>query len=60
MSDEGWLVFIALAAFGLGLVVGLGGMASNSAAWRADMVTRGYAMHCPDDGRWAWIGECAK
>jgi hypothetical protein len=21
-------------------------------------IERGYALHCPQDGRWAWVGEC--
>lgn len=23
-------------------------------------IERGYAIYCPDDGKWAWKGECDK
>lgn len=29
-------------------------------ALRAQAVERGYAMHCPHDGHWSWIGECGE
>lgn len=29
-------------------------------AWKAKTVERGLAMYCPDNGQWAWNGECGK
>ena len=30
---------------------------SNS-KWQAEVIRRGYAIHCPLDGKFAWNGEC--
>lgn len=27
---------------------------------RQDLIDRGYAQYCPDDGHFAWVGECDK
>lgn len=26
--------------------------------WKMDTVNRGLALYCPNDGQWAWKGEC--
>lgn len=26
--------------------------------WKIDAVERGLATYCPNDGEWAWAGEC--
>jgi hypothetical protein len=26
--------------------------------YRGQAIERGYALHCPTDGRFAWMGEC--
>ena len=44
--------------FGLLLAVGSWGVTTN--LWKADTVERGLAMYCPDDGQWAWNGECGE
>lgn len=28
--------------------------------WKLDTVDRGLALYCPNDGQWAWVGECGK
>ena len=28
--------------------------------WKIDAVERGLALYCPNDGEWAWVGECGK
>jgi len=28
--------------------------------WKIDTVDRGLALYCPNDGQWAWNGECGK
>ena len=28
------------------------------ANYRTDAIERGYALYCPDDGKFAWVGEC--
>ena len=27
-------------------------------ALKRQAIERGYALHCPDDGKFAWVGEC--
>lgn len=34
------------------------GLISQEAAWRAEAIERGHALHCPSTGNFAWIGEC--
>ena len=49
-----------------GIVMGGGIMAAAFALFdgeqadilSAQAIERGYALHCPQDGRFAWIGEC--
>lgn len=26
--------------------------------WQSQTIQRGYALYCPTDGKFAWIGEC--
>ena len=26
--------------------------------WQFEAISRGYAIYCPDNGEFAWIGEC--
>ena len=28
--------------------------------WHVDLINRGYAIYCPDDGGFAYKGECDK
>jgi hypothetical protein len=45
--------------FGWGLFVG--GMRSldeGRLEVQTEAIERGYALHCPKDGRFAWKGEC--
>jgi hypothetical protein len=61
MSDD-FAIILAVAAFacftlGLGLTVGYGGASS---VFEKGAIERGYAQYCPDDGAWAWKGECEK
>ena len=44
----------------LGLMVALAAWDLTDRTWQADTVERGLAMYCPDDGRWAWNGECGE
>lgn len=32
----------------------------TSTIWRQDTVDRGLALYCPNDGQWAWMGECGR
>lgn len=44
--------------FGFGLAALL--LTADRNGWRAEAIERGYAQYCPDDGQWAWKGECDK
>jgi capsular polysaccharide biosynthesis protein len=50
------------ASFLAGIVIGLGiAIFSNMLqhnVWRTDTVNRGLAIYCPNNGEWAWKGEC--
>jgi hypothetical protein len=57
MSDTGILVVFSVT---LSVVVMLLTNVATEQHWKADALERGLAMYCPDDGRWAWNGECGK
>ena len=44
----------------LGLMVAIISWGVTDSLWKIDAIERGLAMYCPDDGRWAWNGECGK
>jgi hypothetical protein len=44
--------------FCVAFAAGSWGITNN--LWKADTVERGLAMYCPDNGQWAWNGECGK
>ncbi len=52
--SELFLVF----CFGMAVVLASWGVTNT--IWRADTVQRGLAIYCPDDGQWAWVGECGE
>jgi hypothetical protein len=49
-----WLFGIAV-GFLLGALFAQG---SGDRVWKKMTVERGLALYCPDDGVWAWNGEC--
>lgn len=54
----GWLFGIAVGFF-LGALFAQGsGADSQDRVWKKMTVERGLALYCPDDGVWAWNGEC--
>lgn len=44
----------------LGILVAVASWEVTNNLWKEDTVERGLAMYCPDDGKWAWNGECEK
>lgn len=49
----------AAAVFVVSIFAGVVGLAkSHINELRQQAIERGYALHCPADGRWAWKGEC--
>jgi hypothetical protein len=44
----------------IGLLAAVGAWGVTHSLWKADTVQRGLAMYCPDNGQWAWNGECEK
>ena len=57
MSDT---MGFALWSLWVAVVVGIATIFVTNDLWKADTVERGLAMYCPDDGQWAWNGECKK
>jgi hypothetical protein len=50
---------VVLLAIGAALFVGgMGGRDEGRLEIQTEAIERGYALHCPKDGRFAWIGEC--
>ena len=41
-----------------GFLSGFGIWGMTNTNWHTETVERGLAMYCPDDGQWAWKGEC--
>jgi hypothetical protein len=59
MGEVMWFVIGLFVSFFLGLLIGVGaGVDSQNDVWKKMTVERGLALHCPDDGVWAWNGEC--
>ena len=48
-------VFLCVWLFFVGFVMGYG-ICSNG--YHKDLVDRGHATYCPDNGAWAYKGEC--
>lgn len=57
MSDNFVIIFAAMA---FGCFCGIVGGAIAGTYYERAAVQRGFAMHCPDDGEWAWKGECGE
>lgn len=34
------------------------GVSSERNEWQSDLISRGFAIYCPDDGAFAFKGEC--
>ena len=51
--------YAIIAGFVIGCLMGLWVMtdAANS-MWRSEAIERGYGLYCPNNGQWAWVGEC--
>ncbi len=49
--------FIA-AALGIAIVSASAALSVERVLWRTETVQRGLAIYCPQDGQWAWVGEC--
>ncbi len=46
-----WTLFVALFA-------ALLGASAAENRWEAELISRNLALYCPQDGEWAWKGEC--
>lgn len=55
--DEGLIAAIAFASFMFAAGF-LAGMMGEEKAIQRDLIERGLAIHCPFDGKFAFIGEC--
>jgi len=50
----------ALVGLWLGLMVAVIAWGVTDSNWKHETVERGLALYCPNDGQWAWNGECGK
>lgn len=58
MSDELTLVAV-LVSFFFGASLGAAIVSSVAhVSWRNDAIEHGFGLYCPNDGRFAWKGEC--
>lgn len=58
---NGWdvlltFVFASMIGLGIGWLIGGG----TALYYQSEAIERGYALHCPATGKWAWKGECEK
>lgn len=51
-----WLVGIVIGVWLYAEVVEL--IHSDASALKQQAIERGYALYCPADGKFAWVGEC--
>lgn len=42
------------------LVAALVATLALNTAWHRETVARGFALYCPENGQWAWVGECGE
>jgi hypothetical protein len=52
----GFLVGLMAGFWGLFLAVAW--FATPDHLWQSQAIERGYALYCPNNGNFAWIGEC--
>ena len=57
MSDSGYIIVVCIVATMFGFFLRVA-MTPSVNDFRAEAIKRGYALHCPKDGRFAWKGEC--
>ena len=50
-----WGVLLLTGAMALGAAIGAGIMERT---YQADAVRLGYALYCPQNGQFAWKGDC--
>ena len=52
---DGLKVLLWFSTFVIGFMIGL---TLANAGWRAMMIERDYGLYCPQDGEFAFKGEC--
>ena len=57
MNDEAATFWLGLT---LGVILAIGSWGATRTAWRMDLVSRDLAQYCPEDGSFAFKGECDK
>jgi hypothetical protein len=58
MNDKTDLVAVASIGLFLGFCMLILGTGLSDNWWEQQAIERGYALHCPDTGKFAWKGEC--
>lgn len=58
MSEDMGLIIIG---FIVGFIIsGTLGTLLTSNEWKYELITRNLAIYCPDNGKFAFVGECEK
>lgn len=57
MSDGEAIVFAIIVSV-IFMIGWAGGALVNKHGMETQAVSMGYALYCPDDGKFAWVGEC--
>ncbi len=57
MNDDDVPFYIAITCAAIFGVLGIILFSSNGNL-KTQAIERGYALHCPIDGKFAWAGEC--
>ncbi len=56
--DEGGAFFVGCIVGAVVATIFTAGILTQD--WHVDLINRGYAIYCPDDGEFAYKGECDK
>lgn len=51
-------VNVGLVIMIIGILMGFVGQALTVSNLKSQAIERGYALHCPQEGEFAWKGEC--
>jgi len=55
--SDGFAIFLFGAALGISTTYWIG-VSGSDRSWRKETIERGLGQYCPNNGEWAWKGEC--
>ena len=57
MISGSWVFWVGVVALWIGFALGY---AATKEWYRTDAIERGYGLYCPENGDFAWKGECGE